>query len=1047
MATSEKSKMAKSKKSKSKKSSSKKKEIKKTTAKKPTVKSSNTSKKSGEDKKSHSSPVKTRVSTEVKAVIGLGVSLLFIIFVLTEKSSGIIGGHVATFMKHTFGMGAILIPLALIILCVKVLRGKDKSEGFKFKTLTVAAVLVIFLALAHIMTYSEKTAFNLKEFIRFVYLNGSLKNGGLIGGLIGGGLSKIIGQMGAYIVLIALFVVSILVVTGKSIRNGLNNIANWIDGVKEEADTYYEERSYEIEEREAEEEKEEKKEEKPLPSNIKVHKTKEKKPAPKGRSVNKRGVRVDIRIGERPKEETALILEKDIVNENNRIISQNHRPENVPELQSKIEEVKSGEESYELINIYEDMPDIDEDDFNKLKTENASAGSRFNKVLSENTGTAEEEDRRWQERKEKIEQTKRREFEQVSKREEAVQKSKEEPIEDIPVSDSAAEPDLPWLSDIEEDKPQLDVAPPVYDVTAGAQPKTPTESYGYSPIPAKEQYVRNINNDTPDVELSSDDDEAQKTMDEVNKTAQRQVSAQFAPGETPLVVATEEIKTVDKLSTENEVVEYKFPKLEFLGKNPDLGAKLDKEELLMGARKLVDTLSKFKIDIKVHHISKGPAITRYEIIPPEGMLVSKISNLETEIALGLAAKSVRIEAPIPGTSMIGIEIPNDKVSAVYFSEVLSSEKFNNSESKTTFGIGKDITGNVIVTDIAKMPHLLIAGATGSGKSVCVNSLITSILYKARPDEVKFILIDPKVVELSVYNGVPHLLVPVVTDPHKAAGALNWVCREMDRRYKLLSDYGVRNLDGYNKLFEQGEDEDPGKEIPTEKLPRIVVIVDELADLMLIAKKEVEASIMRITQLARAAGIYLVLATQRPSVNVITGVIKANVPSRIAFKVAQAIDSRTILDTNGAEKLLGKGDMLLMIAGMDKPKRVQGAFVTDEEVERIVDYIKVDTDTYDSEILREIERASEDASSSDSGSSDSENADLTMQSIEYVVNSKKASISALQRRFKIGYNKAASIMDELEERGIVGPDNGGTKGREILMDKYQYREWKERQRDY
>lgn len=506
--------------------------------------------------------------------------------------------------------------------------------------------------------------------------------------------------------------------------------------------------------------------------------------------------------------------------------------------------------------------------------------------------------------------------------------------------------------------------------------------------------------------------------------------------EQPLIIEAEKTKTLDKLKTDVVKSEYKFPKLEFLGKNPNMNNELSRDDMLKKAKLLEDTLKSFGVDAKVNNISKGPTVTRFELTPSIGTRVNKIVSLEEDMALNLAAKSIRIEAPIPGMSAIGIELPNDKIMSVYFSEILQNEKFQDFKSKLAFGIGKDITGNVVVYDIAKMPHMLVAGATGAGKSVCINTLITSILYKATPDEVKLIMVDPKVVELSVYNGIPHLLIPVVTDPKKASGALNWAVAEMERRYELFAQTGTRNLEGYNAKLPQEE-----------RVPQIVIIIDELADLMMVAKKNVETAICRLAQLARAAGIHLIIATQRPSVDVITGLIKANIPSRIAFKVSSAVDSRTILDSGGAEKLLGRGDMLFKAVDMNQPLRVQGAFVTDEEVERIVDYIKVDDYAYDPAVIEQIERASSaDEEGEATGSSDGGSDDLVDDVIDFIVKKGKASTSLIQRQFRIGFNKAARIVDELEERGIVGPENG-SKPRVVLMDKSEWREYKERHDNY
>ncbi|MGN1097712.1 MAG: DNA translocase FtsK, partial [Clostridia bacterium] len=445
-------------------------------------------------------------------------------------------------------------------------------------------------------------------------------------------------------------------------------------------------------------------------------------------------------------------------------------------------------------------------------------------------------------------------------------------------------------------------------------------------------------------------------------------------------------------------------------------------------QKLIETLRSFGVEAKINEIVKGPAITRFEISPAPGIKVNKIVNLSNDIALNLAAVSVRVIAPIPGKAAVGIEIPNESVATVRLRDVIDSDEFRNFKSKTAFALGKDVSGKIRIADISKMPHLLIAGSTGSGKSVCINSLIASIIYKADPNEVKMIMIDPKVVELQVYNGIPHLLIPVVTDPRRAAGALNWAVQEMVKRYKLFAECNVRNLAGYNELAQvNGE----------RKLEQIIIIVDELADLMMVSAKEVEDSICRLAQMARAAGMYLVIATQRPSVDVITGLIKANVPSRIAFAVANQIDSRTILDMGGAEKLLGKGDMLFLPMGANSPVRIQGAFATDAEIESIVEYIKQDfTAKYDEDVMEHIERGAE--SGSDRREDDEEADDMLPAAIQAVVEAGQASASLLQRRLKVGYARAGRLIDQLEERGIIGPQEG-SKPRAVLMSRSEYLE--------
>lgn len=471
--------------------------------------------------------------------------------------------------------------------------------------------------------------------------------------------------------------------------------------------------------------------------------------------------------------------------------------------------------------------------------------------------------------------------------------------------------------------------------------------------------------------------------------------------------------------------EYKFPPLNLLKKGSGKSQGDSDAHLRKTAQKLQEVLFNFGVNVTVTNVSCGPTVTRYELQPEMGVKVSKIVSLADDIKLNLATPDIRIEAPIPGKAAVGIEVPNKENSAVMLRDLLQSDEFRNAKSKLAFAAGKDIAGKPVVTDIAKMPHLLIAGATGSGKSVCINTLIMSILYKATPDEVKLIMIDPKVVELSVYNGIPHLFIPVVTDPKKAAGALNWAVSEMTTRYNTFAEYGVRNLTEYNKKISAIPVAE-GETAP-EKMPQIVIIVDELADLMMVAPGEVEDAICRLAQLARAAGIHLIIATQRPSVNVITGLIKANMPSRIAFSVSSGVDSRTILDMNGAEKLLGKGDMLFYPQGYQKPARLQGAFVSDEEVSSVVEFLanKNPAVTYNQQIEQQV-------NSPLSGGAGGEERDIYFADAgKFIVEKEKASIGMLQRAFKIGFNRAARIMDQLCDAGVVGPEEG-TKPRKVLM---------------
>ena len=490
----------------------------------------------------------------------------------------------------------------------------------------------------------------------------------------------------------------------------------------------------------------------------------------------------------------------------------------------------------------------------------------------------------------------------------------------------------------------------------------------------------------------------------------------------------DKVKQVLQLEHTQTVEEdnYVFPSTKLLEKSKQKALKGGTKGLTETANKLQRTLYSFGVQAKVENVSVGPAITRYELKPAEGVRVNKIANLADDIALNLAAETIRIEAPIPGKQAVGIEVPNKEKEMVPLRDVIESDEFQNNDSKLSVGLGKDVAGSIVIGNIAKMPHVLIAGSTGSGKSVCINTIITSIIYNAKPSEVKLVMVDPKVVELSVYNGIPHLLIPVVTDPKKAAGALAWAVQEMDNRYNLFAEKGVRDLKGYNHSIEN--------EQGVGQLPQIVIIIDELADLMMVAAKEVEDSICRLAQKARAAGMHLVIATQRPSVDVITGLIKANVPSRIAFAVSSQIDSRTILDQVGAEKLLGKGDMLFFPSGASKPTRVQGAFVSDEEVEKIVDFIKSNgTATYSEDILETIENShkSEKEKAMETSDGEEDNADEFLEeAIDKVVESGQASTAFIQRKFKVGYARAGRIIDQMEERGVISGYQGN-KPREVL----------------
>lgn len=579
---------------------------------------------------------------------------------------------------------------------------------------------------------------------------------------------------------------------------------------------------------------------------------------------------------------------------------------------------------------------------------------------------------------------------------------------DIPVDDIPEKRNIPKTS---LDEKQRKVVSAYYGETAESEPESPA-------APEPEEKTDDIK---PEIETAlkaaKNEAEAEKRDILTEKPAEPTKPAEFS---------------VPEKETEPKAEGYSYPPLSLLNKSKATDTAALSAELDHTAGHLVDTLKSFGVETRIVDISRGPTVTRYELQPCAGVKISKITNLADDIALNLATAGVRIEAPIPNKAAVGIEVPNKASAVVGVRGILESPAFINAKSKLTVALGRDIGGNVVVTDIAKMPHGLIAGATGSGKSVCINSIIISLLYKATPDEVKLLMIDPKVVELGIYNGIPHLLVPVVTDPRKAAGALGWSVTEMERRYKMFADRGVRDLAGYNKFVENLGDPE------VQKMPHIVIIIDELADLMMTAPNEVEDSINRIAAKARAAGMHLIIATQRPSVDVVTGVIKANIPTRIAFAVSSQIDSRTILDSAGAEKLLGRGDMLFSPVGSTKPNRIQGCFVSDEEVEAVVDYIKSDhTVDYDDDVMVEIERQAAIEKKQKTGLPEDgpEGDPMLDEAIKVVVENGMASTSLLQRKLKLGYARAARIVDEMEQRGVVGPYEG-SKPRKVLISKEQ-----------
>lgn len=587
-------------------------------------------------------------------------------------------------------------------------------------------------------------------------------------------------------------------------------------------------------------------------------------------------------------------------------------------------------------------------------------------------------------------------------------------FEDLYSDDKSADSGMPVQSvqEIQDDYYSEESQYPDEDVSDGM-----VDNYSYSDPDADEEVY--------DIQGDEAADYTDDIQEEPEADVQDNVTAENPASEGGALVSTDNKNGVSEKKPKKA---YKFPPVSLLKKNPG-AASGGKAEYRMTAQRLQETLLTFGVKVTITDISCGPTVTRYELQPEQGVKVSKIVSLSDDIKLNLAAADIRIEAPIPGKAAIGIEVPNKEAGSVYFRELVESKEFKESQSAISFGVGKDIAGKTIIADIAKMPHMLIAGATGSGKSVCINTIIMSILYKAKPEDVRLIMVDPKVVELSVYNGIPHLLLPVVTDPKKAAGALNWAVNEMTDRYKKFAAMQVRNIKGYNDVVVKKNKE--GIDPPMEKLPQIVIIIDELADLMMVAPGEVEDAICRLAQLARAAGIHMVIATQRPSVNVVTGLIKANIPSKIAFAVSSGVDSRVIIDMNGAEKLLGKGDMLYFPSNLPKPLRVQGAFVSDEEVENVVSFLKENAEevSYDESIAQAT--VSQESMPGSSSKGDDDRDSLFADAGRFVIENEKGSIGSLQRHFKIGFNRAGRIMDQLADAKVVGPELG-TKPRKVEM---------------
>ena len=835
---------------------------------------------------------------EVILILVILVSIVGLVSLWTEKM-GLLGQLFGGFLKGLLGFGGLLLPVFAILYCVWFLADEERRFPLVRAFGGILFLLAAASALINPVDLAEGTGFLRR--CGALYKEGTLGNGGLLGGLLGGGLHRILDTLGSAIVLAALLVISVITATGRSFFYAIGALM--------------------------------------------AH-----------RKARQR------------------VKNEKIKNKAERIRQQERLEE---ERLAKREEVRRRKVMHR-------------EDFNiELK----EGGRKTDEPYVKETV--------------------------FRKKPAAVEAKKREPIYDF------GREEEPVIHTHSGPEPEEYREPFAKEETAGLAEETAAGADPAVNVETQEAVMEHIF-----AEETEEGGEVPLTFEIEDEPSVEEIPFEAIPEEEiPEEKMAEKILTNPEPEREN-VPEpepekpYIFPPIQLLGEDPQNGGGDSKAELLANARKLETTLKSFGVEAKVIQINKGPTVTRYELSPSQGVKVSKIVNLADDIALNLAASGIRIEAPIPGKAAVGIEVPNKETQSVYLRTVLESEAFKEHSSRLAFALGEDIAGNPVVTDIAKMPHLLIAGATGSGKSVCINTLITSILYKAKPDEVKLLLVDPKVVELSVYNGIPHLLIPVVTDPKKASAALNWAVREMLQRYNDFAANGVRDIKGFNAMMEEKGD-------PKGKMSQIVIIIDELADLMMAAPGEVEDAICRLAQMARAAGMHLIIATQRPSVDVITGVIKANIPSRLAFAVSSGIDSRTILDTVCAEKLLGKGDMLFYPSGQSKPARLQGAFVTDREVEDIVDFLrKSGRPNYDQQTIDQI------TTSSKAGGDDSEADEFFEAAVELVLEKEKASVSMLQRQFRIGYNRAARLMDDLERRGIVGPEEG-SKPRRVLITRAEW----------
>ena len=955
---------------------------KSTTAKK--TRSSGKRKTTGNRKQTRQQTAAGKFETEILILVSLAACV--ILLVSNFGMGGFVGDAISSFCFGTMGLMAYIFPIAFFGTVAFLIS--NKSNRLAYKKTVAAWVLYLFLCGAmQLLTESYTTSTTLKDYYA---LSADYKTGGgIIGGALCISITSAFGVVGSYVILVLAVLVCMIIITQHSLLDFLSNLIMKISDLVKSGQQHY---------RDGEPERE-----------------------------LKKAARAQRR--QQMREERIRKLEEELAED------------------GEFED-DDFEEDDEFLLDPKEAKQMKKTGFlegTKLTVPGQKETRKKKTAISERK---KEDISKTQEKK--AADQKDRDLENISENEETDTEAQSEkfPAVDFKIHRADTQADL----DMEESDPEdtrEDFHENSYSQTDSYDSYAEENSYLEEDSHLEDSYSKEDfypEEDTYPQEKTPES--VQRSRTHTNHSVQEHQShssgqggySERQPSRNPKSSPAEiqnGIVNIQHEITENAVKrEYQFPSLSLLKKGDGKSQGDSDSHLRKTAQKLQEVLHNFGVNVTVTNVSCGPTVTRYELQPEMGVKVSKIVNLADDIKLNLATPDIRIEAPIPGKAAVGIEVPNKENSTVMLRELLQSEEFQKAKSKLSFAVGKDIAGKTVVADIAKMPHLLIAGATGSGKSVCINTLIISILYKAKPEEVKLIMIDPKVVELSVYNGIPHLFIPVVTDPKKAAGALNWAVSEMTTRYNTFAEYGVRNLQEYNKKIESLPVTE-GESAPV-KMPQIVIIVDELADLMMVAPGEVEDAICRLAQLARAAGIHLIIATQRPSVNVITGLIKANMPSRIAFSVSSGVDSRTILDMNGAEKLLGKGDMLFYPQGYQKPARLQGAFVSDEEVSDVVAFLaeKNPGVQYNTQIQHQVN------SPLSAGVNTAEDRDIYFEEAgKFIIEKEKASIGMLQRMFKIGFNRAARIMDQLCDAGVVGPEEG-TKPRKVLMSMEEFENYME-----